>query len=267
MHNCSGSPWPRDVGIWWGCPGKDSCVLAPVFSSSLGSSSQLLCEGDYGGWGYLWCDQVKPLLYTAFLATFAFRQPRPLRPAQNWSRKTFPSGEEAQAARHELSCTFHLLSGHSCYPSWALNPAACVWHCTWSCHSLHSPSLRTFIASGAISRIYYTSVTLESWLISQVMVLPLHLYFGFFKPSCYSFCTIFVLMSSLRIGNNKTCLEREREKWRDSEWSKPSTQLLRLAFSIWCVLPKEVWFLWCMSQNCVFLGGFYVSGSSQIPWE
>lgn len=131
------------------------------------------------GGTYLWCDQVKPLLYTAFLATFAFRQPRPLRPVQNWSRKTFPLREEAQAARHELNCTFHLLSSHSCYPSWALNPAACVWHCTWSCHSLHSPSLRIFIASGAISKIYYTSVTLESWLVSQVMVLPLHLYFGF----------------------------------------------------------------------------------------
>lgn len=128
---------------------------------------------------YLWCDQVKPLLYTAFLAMFAFRQPRPLRPVQHWSRKTFPSREEAQAARHELNCTFHLFSSHSCYPSWALNPAACVWHCTWSCHSLHSPSLRIFIASGAISKIYYTSVALESWLVSQVMVLPLHLYFVF----------------------------------------------------------------------------------------
>lgn len=64
-HLAQEVPDLQRVGICGGFPGTDSCVLGPVFGS-LGFISQPLCEADYQGWLFLWCEQVKPLLYSGF---------------------------------------------------------------------------------------------------------------------------------------------------------------------------------------------------------
>lgn len=109
-------------------PGKDGHVLAPVFHSSLGFMSQLLCETDYRGWVYLSHYCTQPLL-----VRFAFRKPRPLCRTLEQKDISLERGGSGCRTRVQL-CFFSCSIEHFCYPSWELNPLAGVWHCAWSCH-------------------------------------------------------------------------------------------------------------------------------------
>lgn len=113
-----GSAWPTERWDLWGLSREWQLCACPRLQFFLGFHRSAAVPGRLSrlGVALMWPSKamIKLSLYWLDLP---LGSPGPGTCTKLWSRKTFPSGEEGQAAGHELSCElFHLFSRPSLLP-------------------------------------------------------------------------------------------------------------------------------------------------------